>query len=44
MMAPALKDSVLERALTALREMFPRVCRFAALLDKNGLLCWMAGR
>ncbi len=44
MMAPALTDSVLERALPALPEVIPRVCRFAAPLDKIGLLCWMAGR
>ena len=44
MMAPAPTDSVLQRALTAVPEGLLRVGRSAALLDKNGLLWWMAGR
>lgn len=44
MMAPALTDSVLQRALTALPGMILRIGRSAALLDKSGLLWRMAGR
>lgn len=43
MISLALSDRVLLRALTARPEVL-RVDRSAALLDKNGLLWWMAGR
>lgn len=44
MMAPALTDGVLRRASSALPTAILRAVRSATLLDKNGLLWWMAGR